>query len=67
MDDNVIVLDDFAMELAGVANSLHTTYASSAILDQAAKNAIAAPMFLLDWLLEDVTAAINSGKKVKAL
>ena len=54
MDDNVIVLDDFAMELAGVANSLHTTYASSVILDQAAKNA-------------DVTAAINSGKKVKAL
>ncbi|MDY5007050.1 hypothetical protein [Candidatus Allofournierella merdipullorum] len=67
MDDNVIVLDDFAMELAGVANSLHTTYASSAILDQAGKNAIAAPMFLLDRLLEDVTAAINSGKKVKAL
>ena len=61
MDDNVIVLDDFA------TNSLHTTYASSAILDQAGKNAIAAPMFLLDRLLEDVTAAINSGKKVKAL
>ena len=67
MDDNVIVLDDFAMELAGVANSLHTTYTSAAILDQAAKNAIADPMFLLDRLLEDVTAAINSGKKVKAL
>lgn len=64
---NVIVLNDFEMELAGVASCLHTIYASPSLLDQAAKKAIAAPMFLLDRLLADVSDANNSHNDVKAV
>lgn len=58
-----IILDDFAMELDAVRESLHSHY--MLMLDSNSKKSFAPAMFLLDRLVDDLESAMKRKEVVE--